>query len=160
VASGSTLIFVDADTIVSPAVVAGSVAALRSGAAGGGAHVHFDGVLPLWARGFLPVLRTAMRISRLAAGCYIFCSRAAFEAAGGFDERVYAAEEIFFSRALARAGRVVILSQWVTTSGRKLRTHSVWDLFRLCGGALRRGTAIVQSRDALSLWYGDRRHDT
>ena len=158
-ASGRTLIFVDADTTVQQATVAATLAALRHGAAGGGATVHFDGVLPLWARGFLPVLRVTLRAARLAAGCYLFCSREAFDSAGGFDERLYAAEEIFFSRALRRVGRVVTLDERVTTSGRKLRTHSAWDLVRLCAATLRSGTAALRDRDALSLWYGERRHD-
>lgn len=159
-ASGSVLVFVDADTIVTSAAVTAAVSAVRSGAAGGGARVDFDGVLPLWARVFLPLLRTGMRAGRLAAGCFIFCSRAAFDAIGGFDERLYAAEEIAFSRALGRQGPVVILRETVMTSGRKLRTHSVWDLVRLCADVARRGTAVVRSREALSLWYSERRHDT
>jgi GT2 family glycosyltransferase len=158
-ASGNILIFVDADTVVMASTVSAAVAALRDGAVGGGARVDFDGVLPLWARMLLPVLRLTMRAGHLAAGCFVFCSRAAFEAVGGFDERLYAAEEIAFSRALARLGSVVILRESVMTSGRKLRTHSAWELVRLCGDLLRRGTAVVRSRDALSLWYSERRHD-
>ena len=158
-ATGKTLIFVDADTLVYPATVAATLAALGQGAVGGGATVYFGGVLPLWARGLLPLLRLSLRVGRLASGCYVFCSRAAFDAAGGFDERFYAAEEVFFSRALRRVGRVAILRQSVTTSGRKLRTHSIWDLVRLCGVAVRLGSAALRSRDALSLWYGERRHD-
>jgi glycosyltransferase involved in cell wall biosynthesis len=159
-ASGSILVFIDADTVVPTATIAAAVAAVRHGAAGGGARVDFDGVLPLWARTFLPLLRTGMRASRLAAGCFIFCSRPAFDAIGGFDERLFAAEEIAFSRALGRYGPVVILRETVMTSGRKLRTHSAWDLVRLCADLLRRGTAVVRSREALSLWYSERRHDT
>ena len=159
-ASGSILVFIDADTIVPISTIAAAVAAVRNGAAGGGARVDFDGILPLWARAFLPLLRTGMRAGRLAAGCFIFCSHAAFDAIGGFDERLFAAEEIAFSRALRRYGPVVILRETVMTSGRKLRTHSAWDLVRLCADLLRRGTAVVRSREALSLWYSERRHDT
>ena len=155
-ASGTVLIFVDADTIVQPATVAASVAALEAGAAGGGATVYFDGVLPLWIRILLPVLRTGLRLGRMAAGCYVFCSRTAFDAVGGFDERFYAAEEIAFSRALQRHGSVLTLRESVTSSSRKLCTHSAWDLLRLCGALLRHGTAVVRSRDHLSIWYGSR----
>jgi hypothetical protein len=89
----------------------------------------------------------------------VFCSRAAFEAAGGFDERLYAAEEIAFSRALGRTGKVVTLRETVLTSGRKLRTHSAWELVRLSAAAARLGTGVVRSRDRLSLWYGERRNE-
>jgi len=158
-ASGSVLVFVDVDTVVSPAAVTSAVAAVRSGAAGGGARVDFDGALPLWARACLPLLRVGMQLGRVAAGCFIFCSRAAFDAAGGFDERLYAAEEIAFSRALGRHGQVVILREAVTTSGRKMRTHSGREIVRFYADVLRLGTAVVRSRDALSLWYGERRHE-
>jgi len=158
-ATGSVLIFVDADTIVTPVTVRRTLDALAGGAAGGGAAIAFDGVLPVWVRVLLPILRAAFRAGGLAAGCYMFCSRRAFDAAGGFDEGLYAAEEIAFSQALKKQGRVVILRDTVTTSGRKLRTHSASEVVRLCGKLMRRGTALVRSREHLSLWYGDRRDD-
>jgi glycosyltransferase involved in cell wall biosynthesis len=158
-ATGETLIFVDADTLVSAATVRASLEALRGGAAGGGATVLIDGRVPLWASAMLVVIRGFMRAGRLAAGCYVFCSRAAFETVGGFDEGFYAAEEIAFSRALGRTGKVVTLRETVITSGRKLRTHSAWELVRLTGAAMRDGTAVVRSRERLGLWYGERRDE-
>jgi glycosyltransferase involved in cell wall biosynthesis len=159
-AAGSTLVFVDADTVVTSSTLRATVEAVGNGAVGGGATVQFGGTLPLWARLMLPILRGVMRAGRLAAGCYVFCSRAAFEAIGGFDESLYAAEEIAFSRALGRHGRVVILRDTVTTSGRKMRSHSGWEVLGLVAGLLRRGTAVVRSRERLAMWYGDRRNDT
>ena len=158
-ATGGTLIFVDADTIVSAATVRATIEALRQGAVGGGATVHIDGRVPLWARLLMPVLNGVFRGGGLAAGCYMFCSRAAFDAAGGFDERLYAAEEIALSRALKREGPVIVLREPVTTSGRKLRVHSRRELVRLWVDVACQGTALVRSRDGLSFWYGDRRDD-
>jgi glycosyltransferase involved in cell wall biosynthesis len=158
-AVGDTLIFVDADTIVPAATVRATIEALRQGAVGGGATVYVDGHLPLWAWLLLPVFRGILRAGRLAAGCYVFCSRAAFDAVGGFDEQLYAAEEIAFSRSLRQMGRVVILRESVTTSGRKLRAHSGWEVLRLTAALMRQGTALIRSRDHLSIWYGDRHDD-
>ena len=158
-AIGRTLVSIDADTVVPAATLKATIAVLKEGAVGGGATVDFDGRLPLWAWVMLPIVRGGMRFHRLAAGCYLFCSRDAFDASGGFDERLFAAEELAFSRALGRQGRVVILRERVTTSGRKLRSHSGWEVLRLCGALARRGTALVRSRDRLSIWYGDRRDD-
>ena len=158
-ATGQTLIFVDADTIVPATTVRAALEALERGAAGGGATILIDGHVPLWARLLLPVFFHLLRVGRLAAGCYVFCSRTAFDAVGGFDERLYAAEELAFSRALKRSGPVVILRETVTTSGRKLRTHSGWEVVRLFAGVARRGTAFLRARERLSLWYGDRRDD-
>lgn len=158
-ATGNTLIFVDADTIVPAATVRATIAALGQGAVGGGATIYFDGRLPLWARLLFPVARGVVRVAGLASGCYVFCSRAAFDAAGGFDERFYVAEEWAFSRTLRRGGPVVILREPVTTSGRKLRAYSGWEALRICVDLARRPKASVRSRDGLSLWYGDRRDD-
>ena len=158
-AQGDILIFVDADTVVSNAVVRASLNALRCGAVGGGATIEFDGAVPWWSSVLLHVVRGTMRAARLIPGCYVFCSRTAFEAAGGFDEGLYAAEEISFSRALGRKGTVVTLRETVITSGRKMRTHSAWDLVRLTAAAARRGTGVVRSREQLSLWYGERRNE-
>lgn len=160
VAAGVTLVFVDADTIINADALRASLEALTNGAAGGGATVDFTGPLPRWARLTLPVLRITMQAGRLAAGCYIFCSREAFHSIGGFDEQLFAAEEIAFSRALRRYGPVVILRETVATSGRKLRSHSGWDVLRLIGGLVREGTGVVRSREQLSMWYGDRHDDT
>ena len=98
-----------------------------------------------------------MRLGRLAAGCYLFCTRAAFEAAGGFDERLFATEELTLSRALARQGRVVILREAVVSSGRKLRTHSAWEIVQLLAAVARQGPQALRSRERLELWYGRRR---
>jgi glycosyltransferase involved in cell wall biosynthesis len=158
-AAGSTLIFVDADTVVPEATLLATVEALRGGAVGGGATVGIDGRLPFWAWLLLPVARIVLRAGHVAAGCYVFCSRAAFDAVGGFDERLFAAEEIAFSRSLRRQGTVVILRELVMTSGRKLRSHSARELLWLCVGVMRLGTGVVRSRERLSVWYGERRDD-
>jgi glycosyltransferase involved in cell wall biosynthesis len=158
-AKGDFLIFVDADTLVNEAVVRGAVAALRGGAAGGGAAVRFDGWVPPYARLLLPALVWCFRVARLACGCFLFCSRQAFEAAGGFDETLYGAEELAMSRALGRQGRFVVLRDAVTTSGRKLRAYSGWEILSATGRLALRGRKSVRDRHGMELWYGERRED-
>jgi glycosyltransferase involved in cell wall biosynthesis len=158
-ATGATLIFVDADTVVHVGALRAAVRALQAGAVGGGATVMVDGRLPVWGTLLLPLVRALLRAARVPAGCFVFCTRAAFEAVGGFDERLYAAEEIAFGRALRRQGPVVTLDETVLTSGRKLRTHSGWETLRLFAAVARRGTSSIRSRDQLSMWYGLRRAD-
>ena len=158
-AAGDFLFFVDADTLVTPAVVVGALAALRGGAVGGGCTVRFDGKLPLYGRLLLGVLLPVYRLLGIAAGCSLFCTREAFEKVGGFDERLLAAEELAFSRALRRIGRVVILRESVTTSGRKLRTWSGLEVLGLFARVALRGRRAVESRQGLDIWYGERRQD-
>jgi glycosyltransferase involved in cell wall biosynthesis len=158
-AAGEILIFVDADTVIAPPTLRATLAALAAGAVAGGASLRLDGQIPWHGRLLLSLVRAGMRIGRLAAGCYVFCTRAAFDAAGGFDERLYASEEIALSRALARHGRVVILRETVVSSGRKLRTHSGWEILQMMSAVARQGPRALQSRDKLGLWYGRRRTD-
>ena len=157
--AGDTLVFVDADTLISAAVVRASVEALARGAAGVGSLPEIEGWMPWWGAPTLWAVGTFMRSMHWAAGCYVAVTRTAFEAAGGFDERVFVCEELFLSQALKKLGPVVILREQVITSGRKLRTHSAWDMIRLLGLLLVKGPKLFRSRDDLSFWYGERRHD-
>ena len=99
------------------------------------------------------------RATGIATGCYLFCTRAAFTAVGGFDEKYYGAEEIVMSRALKRQGRFVILKQTVTTSARKLRTYSVRETLTFMARMSLRGTRALKQRKGMEFWYAERRAD-
>jgi cellulose synthase/poly-beta-1,6-N-acetylglucosamine synthase-like glycosyltransferase len=157
-ATGERLCFVDADTCVDAAVLRAAQSALDAGAVGGGCAVRLAGRVAWSIRAFTALLMHVFRWTRVAPGCFVFCTRAGFEAVRGFDESYYAAEDVVFSRALAGAGRFVILRESVATSDRKLRTFGVLDHFRLMLRFAVRGRRILRSRDALSLWYARRRH--
>jgi len=158
-ARGDKLIFVDADTLVSESGVRAAIEALNTGASGGGSAVNFDGTVPGYAKRVHPAMVRIFRALGLACGCFLFCTREAFAAAGGFDETLFASEEITMSRALKRQGRFVVLRESVTTSGRKLRMYSGRDVLRLFGSILLAGPKALRSRDALEVWYGGRRDD-
>lgn len=158
-AGGDWLIFVDADTLVNEAVVRAAVVAMRSGAVGGGAGMRFDDPAPRYARLMLRVVVRLFRATGYAAGCFLFCTRSAFAAVGGFDENYYGAEELVMSRALKRQGRFVILKQTVTTSARKLRTYSWREVLVLTARMAGRGTQAVKQREGMEFWYAERRRD-
>lgn len=132
-ARGRVFIFVDADTLPSAALLRATLDLLAGGeVCGGGARVEFDRLNhAVYRRGAEVWNRLSARLN-LAAGCYLFCTREAFEAVGGFSERVYAGEEVFLSRRLARWGRrhgqaFRILDEPVLTSGRKADWFSPWQ---------------------------------
>ena len=156
-ATGAYLIFVDADTVVTAGVVRAAVEAMRSGAVGGGAAVSFDGTLPLYARVLVPLLSWGYRAARLAAGCFVFCTREAFAAVGGFDEAYFGAEEVVLSGALKRQGRFVVLPQSVCSSGRKMRTYSGRELLLISWRIAWRGRKGVQQRQGMEIWYAQER---
>jgi GT2 family glycosyltransferase len=80
---------------------------------GGGAPVRIR-PLAFWVAVLMAMLLPVFRICKWARGCFVFCTREAFEKAGGFDERYFASEEIHFSQALKRHGRFVMLRGMVT----------------------------------------------
>lgn len=156
-ASGELLIFVDADTLIDARVVKAALNALREGAVGGGAAVHLQDPLSRVERMAQAFFAWLFRFTRIAPGCILFCTRAAFDTAGGFDESFYAGEDVALSRTLARQGRFVILRQAVITSARKLRTFSGTEQWKLVLRFAWRGRRMLRSRSDLDLWYGKRR---
>ena len=158
-AKGEFFIFVDADTIVNSTVVGAALDAMRKGALGGGAAVSLDPHVPWYAKAMMPILVVAFRTLGLAAGCFVFSTRSAFEAVGGFDETYFGGEEIIFSRAMKRQGRFVVLRHAVLTSGRKLRTHSMAEVWISMIRMALRGPKGVKHREGMDLWYAPRRPD-
>ncbi|MEO8010168.1 MAG: glycosyltransferase [Dokdonella sp.] len=156
-ALGELLIFVDADTTVGADVVRAAVAAIESGAIGGGCTVRLQAPTRWHERAAAAWFVWLLRLSRIAPGCFLFCTRSAFDAVGGFDPTWFAAEDVAISRALRRHGRFVILREAVHTSGRKLQTFSIAEHLRLMLKIATHGKRVLKSRDALDLWYSDRR---
>lgn len=159
VAVGEVFIFVDADTTIGPALMLAVQKVIRTGAVGGGASVKFEGRMPFHAGITVPVFMFFYRLSGLAAGCFIYCTRQAFDAVGGFDEELFASEEITLSRALSQQGRFVLLRESAVTSGRKLRTYGFWEIIRMLFSFALSGMKSMKSRDKLGLWYDPRRED-
>ena len=157
-ARGDVFFFVDADTFILPAHVTGARAALAAGCAGGGARVTIDGLVPLWGRVFVHVFSAFyFTAANLGAGAFLFTTRENFDRAGGFDEQLFAGEEVYFSQALKKLGRFRLLADPVVTSGRKLRMHSARQILGLSVGIVLRGKQGVRSRDRLDLWYDGKR---
>jgi glycosyltransferase involved in cell wall biosynthesis len=157
-ARGERLFFVDADTTINPQAVASALRAMDKGAAGGGAPVWFDGNLPLYMRlfGFLPVI--GAKIAGLTGGAFMFCTRKAFQKTGGFNERLYWAEEGAFAVAMQREGRFVVLWKPVVTSGRRFRTLSLLDIPIFLARAVFSPVKTFTRRSSVEkIWYDSNR---
>jgi glycosyltransferase involved in cell wall biosynthesis len=155
-ATGERFFFVDADTTATTRALRAAVRALRRGAVGGGCSVRFDGPVPFYAAVLERVLPLVQQAIGLAGGCFLFCTRRAYLAAGGFDEALYVAEEVAFGQRLKRQGRFVILREYVITSARKLRVRTALDLLRLGARLARGGPQSLRRREGLEYWYGPR----
>ncbi len=156
-AHGERLFFVDADTTINPRVVASALRCLDRGAAGGGAPARFDRAAPLYAQLLAFWLGLFMRLAGISGGAFMFCTREAFHAVGGFDERLFGAEDAAMSLALKQEGRFVVLWKYVLTSGRRMRgfrgLHMLAGLFRMAffPGMLTRRTSVKK------IWYDSNR---
>jgi glycosyltransferase involved in cell wall biosynthesis len=149
---GDVIIWVDADTLVNASLLKGVLEVLEQGAIGGGSRLEFDSPAPLWGHmtaGFCGWIFSKLK---LAAGSFVFCTREVFEQSGGFNEQLFASEEIDFSRRLKKLGTFVIVQEKVMTSARKLRDYSFCEIwFRFFKIMLLPGS--LKSRDQLDLWY-------
>lgn len=156
-ARGDVFFFVDADTRIAPAHVVRALEALEGGCVGGSAWVRWNGFVPLWARAFAWVFMVVYYAMNLGAGSFLFTRRESFGAIGGFDEQYFAGEEMYFSLALRKLGRFVILRERVVTSGRKLRFYSAGEFFPRLLRIVLGGSNALRSRDKLDIWYSGKR---
>ena len=150
---GDILFFVDADTLVNGPAIQSALRSIRDGAVGGGCIPRFEGSLPWWWKLIEPFVGPAVRLARFLPGTFLFCTRSAFQTAGGFNENYYAAEEVVFVAALKRQGRYIIPAETVVTSGRKMRAHSFSTFARLTARLVFLGSRGVRSRRGLEYWY-------
>jgi glycosyltransferase involved in cell wall biosynthesis len=158
-AEGQYFIFLDADTLISPDLLQTALQNLKNKQCSGGGSTFLPDkkIKPFYQRG-MDIWNWFSVRSEIAAGSFIYCLRNGFEAIGGFSEKVYASEELWFSINYKRWGRKrglgfkIIDTAPVITSTRKIDWYSspqiilMLFLFVLC-------PFIVRSRTLCSLWY-------
>jgi glycosyltransferase involved in cell wall biosynthesis len=162
-ATGDWLVFIDADSYPRHELLADVVNAVESGdVVAGGATITMDSPR-LAVRGVVASWNLISRVTRWAAGAFIFCEAATFHRVNGFNDALYAAEELDLFRRLKREARrtqrrIVILSRYpLHSSARKAGLYSAWEmilfnlrLFLTAGRALRNPRAT-------HMWYDGRR---
>jgi glycosyltransferase involved in cell wall biosynthesis len=156
-AQGERLFFVDADTTINARVVIAAQQKMDRRAAGGGALVRMEGRVPLYARLLLWWLNLLMRLIGMTGGAFMFCTREAFHAVGGFDERLFGAEDAAFSWALKRAGRFTVLWTYVVTSGRRTRGISGIQMVSALIRMAFFPKLLLQRSSVRKVWYDSNR---
>lgn len=157
--TGEYLFFVDGDTQVNTNAVRLALGALQGGAIGGGSTVDFDGPIPILMRIAIETTGFLLATARYAGGCFFYCSREAFDRAGGFDETLFIAEEIFLARELKKQGRFVMVPGRILTSARKVRNHSLGEVLSIIWRTFIGGKESCKRREGLDFWYGERQSD-
>ncbi len=125
-ATGDVLLFLHADTRLPPSALDDIRAAMNDRRCPGGRFdVKLDGDhWMLKVIGAMISLRS--RVTKIATGDQaIFVRRDVFEAIGGYPE-IPLMEDVAFSRALRRMGKVACLHSRVITSARRWEAEGVW----------------------------------
>ncbi|MEZ5290674.1 MAG: glycosyltransferase [Vicinamibacterales bacterium] len=161
-AAGDWLLFVDADSLPSPALFAETARAIEAGALAGGALVRMDD-RAVAARAGVAIWNAISVTMRWAAGSYVFVDAAVFREIGGFDEAFYASEEVDLFRRLKRVARArrrpiaILRRHRIVTSSRKLRLYTWRETAGFLFRTLLSGGRTLTRRDACFVWYDGRR---
>jgi len=158
-ARGRFLIFIDADTRIQPELLVEALHRLEeTPCVGGGSVIKFESEVSALGRIGIGLWEYISRFTRIAAGSFIFCRREAFKAVGGYDESLYASEEVRFSRLIKKWGRsndldfVILDKAPALTSARKLNWYSGPQILGWIALMILMPLA-VRSRKLCSFWY-------
>lgn len=158
-ARGRFLIFIDADTRIQPELLVEALHRLEeTPCVGGGSVIKFESEVSALGRIGIGLWEHISRFTRIAAGSFIFCRREAFKAVGGYDESLYASEEVRFSRLIKKWGRsndldfVILDKAPALTSARKLNWYSGPQILGWIALMIVMPLA-VRSRKLCSFWY-------
>lgn len=162
-ATGDWLIFVDADSHPSRELFAETAAAITTGKyLYGGVTVKLDQhhsgaamVTGLW--------NFVSRTTKWAAGSFIFCQASAFRQVGGFDNQLFATEELDLSKKLKLLARktgkrgVILRRNPLITSARKMHLYTPREHLRFLFRTIVTGGRPLRSREQCTIWYDGRR---
>jgi glycosyltransferase involved in cell wall biosynthesis len=162
-ATGDWLLFVDADSLLNPGLLADILRLIDDGkSVGCGSTIQMHG-LPWWANVTLQLWTSSSILFRWAAGALIVCRSDAFRDVGGFNQDVYAAEEIGLSAQLKRWGRqrglqfTILRTHPLETSSRKVALYSPREIAGQILRVIFRPRRTLQDKKHLSVWYDGRR---
>ena len=163
VATGDWLLFLDADSVLTPGLLADILRVIKEGkSVGCGSTLRMQG-LPWWANWTLQLWTGTSILFRWAAGALVVCRRDAFREVGGFNEELYAADEISLSERLKRWGRqrglqfIILRTHPLETSSRKVALYSGREIAGQILRVLLHPRRTLQDKKQLSIWYDGRR---
>ena len=163
VTTGDWLLFLDADSVLNPGLLADILRVIEEGkSVGCGSTLSMQG-LPWWANWTLQLWTGTSFLFRWAAGALVVCRRDAFRDVGGFNQELYAADEISLSERLKEWGRqrglqfIILRQHPLETSSRKVALYSWREIAGQILRVLLRPRRTLQDKKQLSIWYDGRR---
>lgn len=163
VATGEWLLFVDADSLLNPGMMADILRLIASGnSVGCGSTMQMDN-LPLWADVSLKLWTVTSIMLRWASGALVVCRADAFRDVGGFNQALFAADEIDLSVLLKRWGRKrgltfsILTRHPLQTSSRKMQLYTGREIAGQFIRLLMRPRRALHDKKSLGMWYDGRR---
>lgn len=162
-ATGDWLLFLDADSLLNPGLLADILRVILVGkSVGCGCSLHMPG-LPWWGNWTLQLWMGASMLFHWASGALLVCRSDAFRDIGGFTQELYAAEEIRLSKHLKRWGRErnlqfnILTQHPLETSARKVTLYSAREIAGQILRVILHPRRTLQDKKQLSVWYDGRR---
>jgi glycosyltransferase involved in cell wall biosynthesis len=162
-ASGDWLVFIDADCELSAGLLGDLLALIKADEHVGCGSLVAMQDMPRMARRLLAYWTWLSVKLNWAAGSFVACRADAFAALGGFNEQLYVAEEIDFSRRIKKYARrqqskfTVLRNHPLQTSNRKVRLYSEQELRAQILRLFLRPRKTMRDKAALAVWYDGRR---
>ncbi|GJL76794.1 glycosyltransferase [Nitrosomonas sp.] len=162
-ATGDWFLFVDADSLLNPGMIADILHLIDSGK-----YVGFGSVMqmpnsPWWGTVILKAWTAVSVTFRWASGALVVCRADAFRAVGGFNQDLYATDEIDLSHSLKKWGRkhglkfTILARHPLVTSARKLELYSGREIAGQFLQVLLSPRKALQDKKKLPVWYDGRR---
>jgi len=156
---GRYLVFIDADTRIESALLEEALKRLLQGdCVGGGSVIEFEGEITGIGRLGIKLWEHISKMTKIAAGSFLFCRREAYSAVGGYDLALYASEEVRFSRQIKKWGKQngltfdILTDAPAQTSARKLKWYSGLQILGWVSFMIVMPLA-VRSRRLCGFWY-------
>jgi len=162
-ATGDWLLFVDADSLLSPGMVADILEMIDSGNYVGCGSVMQMPNSPWYGILILKIWTVISVTFCWASGALVVCRTDAFREVGGFNQDLYATDEIDLSHLLKKWGRkralkfTILRRHPLVTSARKLELYSGWEMVSQFLQVLLSPRKAFRNKKKLPIWYDGRR---
>jgi glycosyltransferase involved in cell wall biosynthesis len=162
-ATGDWLVFIDADCELSAGLLGDLLELINAGEHVGCGSLVAMNEMPRLARRLLKFWTWLSVKLNWAAGSFVACRADVFAALGGFNEELFVAEEIDFSRRIKKYARqqqskfTVLRNHPLQTSNRKVSLYSEQELRAQILRLFLRPRKTMRDKAALAVWYDGRR---